>query len=457
MFVYNPGDHDSRVLREADALRRAGHEVILVARHPDTQAEHVVRDRIGTLDVVRVPIPRGWRRIGYLARGPVRLLARAAEVWRTRPKAAGVLVVAAAAALPLEIALLPVTIFRRLRRSSPNRDLIEWLLRWRFVILDWNRAAADSAPVADVYHGHDPTALPAAVTAARRHRARYVYDSHEIFMAAGSGATRPPWVRRMFRRLERRWAKGAVAVVTVNDTVGAELRRRLRPARIVAVNNTPPRWTPPPGSDLIRQATGIPPRADIALSHGGFMKHRGLEELALALLEPRMGDVHAVLLGYGALEGPLRAMAREARFEGRLHVLPAVPSSELLPWIASADVGVMPIAPSSLNHLLTTPNKLFECLAAGVPVVASDLPGMRSVVLADPAAPLGELCDPTDPASIAAAIRRILDLAPDERAALRARCLRAAHERWNWETESTKLIGLYEDLASPATATPTGS
>jgi glycosyltransferase involved in cell wall biosynthesis len=71
---------------------------------------------------------------------------------------------------------------------------------------------------------------------------------------------------------------------------------------------------------------------------------------------------------------------------------------------------------------------------------------MRGIVLEDPSQPLGEVCDPADPASIAAAIRRILDLPAEERADLRRRCRRAAMDRWNWETESARLIGLYERL-----------
>src|SRR5690606_15281325 len=114
------------------------------------------------------------------------------------------------------------------------------------------------------------------------------------------------------------------------------------------------------------------------------------------------------------------------------HLLPPVPPDELLPWVASADVGVMVNQPRTLNERLSTPNKLYESLAAGLPVVSSDFPERRRIVSDDPDGPLGAVCDPTDPAAIARAIRSILELDPAARADLRARVLRAAHARYSW-------------------------
>jgi glycosyltransferase involved in cell wall biosynthesis len=75
---------------------------------------------------------------------------------------------------------------------------------------------------------------------------------------------------------------------------------------------------------------------------------------------------------------------------------------------------------------------------------------MRGIVLDDPAGALGGICQPDDPASIAAAIRAIVERPADERAEIRARCRRAADERWNWETESARLVELYDSLVPTA-------
>jgi glycosyltransferase involved in cell wall biosynthesis len=240
-------------------------------------------------------------------------------------------------------------------------------------------------------------------------------------------------------------AGGAGAVITIGAGVAEELARRLRPRRLLVVRNCPPRWQPTTvASSWLRDAAGIAPGVPIVLCHGGFMRDRGLEETTAALLEPGLDEAHLVFLGYrAAFIEPLLA---DPRLAGRIHFVPAVAPSEVVPWVSGADVDVMAIKPVDLNSRLSVPNKLFESLAAGVPVVSTDLPERREIILGGPDGPLGALCDPGRPASIAAAIRSVLDLPADARRELRARVLAAAHGRWNWETESRPLLDLYRDL-----------
>ena len=454
MFVYNDVSHDSRVLREAGSLAAAGHQVTVIGRPRSTDERAITREERDGFTILLVPMPHVWRTWLYRFRKPWRMrgwigrrfllaLRRGPRGW---PKAVA-LVGVAIGMVGLSIIRLPFIAISGGLNQTVHNSTIDWLIRLRYGVRGWAGTAAAAAPVADIYHGHDLTGLPAAVRARDRLGGLVVYDSHEFFLESGSNATRPAWAKWVVGRFERQLAARASALVTVNRTLGRTLQERLSMSRVVVVHNCPPRWDPPASpTDPLRPAAGLPPGTPIVLYHGGFTRDRGLLELADAMREPGLDAAHLVLLGFGPLEGDLQARAREARAAGRIHVLAAVPPDQLAEWVAAADMGAMPNQPRTANERLSTPNKLFESLAVGLPVVSSDFPERRSIVIDDPDGPLGALCDPTDIRSIAAAIRSILDLDPGARLDLRARCLRAAHERWNWETESAKLVALYASL-----------
>ena len=162
---------------------------------------------------------------------------------------------------------------------------------------------------------------------------------------------------------------------------------------------------------------------------------------------PGLERAHLVLLGFGTAKDAFARSAEDGAWSGRVHVLDAVAPTDLPARIASADVGAMPIQASTLNHYLSTPNKLFESIGAGVPVVTSDFPTMRAIV-DDPAGPLGAVCRPAQVDDVARALREVLTMDPVAHAAMRARCLAAADERWNWEVQSAALCGLYCELAT---------
>jgi len=245
---------------------------------------------------------------------------------------------------------------------------------------------------------------------------------------------------------ERRLTQRAEALVTVNEGYLEILERRLRPKRSIIVRNCPPRWQPTRGrASPLRALPLLTEATPLMLYHGIFGAGRGVEQMAQALLCEGLESTHAVALGFGD-RTQLDEWAAQSRFGGRLHVVEAVPPHELIEWVSGADVDVVALQQTTLNHYLCTPNKLWESIAAGVPVIVSDFPVMRKIVMEDPDGPLGAVCDPADVASIADAARSILTMSPEERADLRSRCRKAATERWNWETESSRLVELYRDF-----------
>ena len=401
MALYGDVTHDSRVQREAETLCQAGHVVTIYCLS-------------GTV----------------ASSSPFQVVAK-------RPRWSSVLPDGSSPFL----------------RSGPSRRLgglasrVQWVIGYARNIRAWGRWAVNAAGEVDVWHAHDLTGLMAVGPHIPRN-ARLVYDSHEIFLETGTADRLPRPLRELLSMYEWFLAQRAAALVTVNEGYARVLRRRIRPRRVVIVRNCPPRWTPPaPPAHPLREAANVDATSPLVLYHGAFAPHRGIEQAADALREPGLERAHLALLGFGGARDDLLALAREAPFTGRVHVLDAVPPGELLEWSTGADVDVIALQHSTLNHWLCTPNKLWESLAAGVPVVVSDFPIMRRVVLEAPDGPLGAVCDPANPASIAEAIRALIERSPAERQATRARCLRAAHHRWNWETEASRLVSLYEGLS----------
>jgi glycosyltransferase involved in cell wall biosynthesis len=326
------------------------------------------------------------------------------------------------------------------------------LLLWQRLVkmfplrpLGWVVALDRVIEPADVWHGMWAGSLPALAGMRRRHGGRTIYDSRDVYMLSRDFARLHGPLRSMLVALERRWAQAADRVLTVNEPYADLLATQLHVRRPAVVMNCPePRSPTDPVPDLVRRALGLPPRIDVVLYQGQLISERGIEQAMDAILD--VPSAVLVLLGYGVWEARYRAMASASPYRGRVLLLPAVPPGALLDWTASADVMVMAIQPTTINHRYSTPQKLLEAIAAGVPVVASDLPGMAGIVTE---AGAGELCDPTSPADIAAAVRRVLSSTREERSARRARILGVAHERLSWAHQAETLLGLYGELLDP--------
>jgi glycosyltransferase involved in cell wall biosynthesis len=319
--------------------------------------------------------------------------------------------------------------------------------------LGWAAALEETAEPADIWHGMWAGSLPALTRLRRRMGGRSIYDSRDVFMHSRDFARAgQPW-RWILTSLERRWARTVDRVITVNQSYSQLLGRQFRIEPPDVIMNLPYRWSALRGQhDLIRDALALPQTTAIVLYQGGLMTDRGIEQAMDAILA--VPDAVLCLLGFGRLRDQLIDRTATAPYAGRVFVLDPVPPEQLLEWTASADVSVMAIQPTSMNHAYTTPQKLFESIAVGVPVVASNLPGMAEVVEAIDA---GVLCDPTDPSSIAAAIRDVLDVPPAAKRARRKRILQAARERYNWEAETPTLLGIYDKLLSTGAAASGGA
>jgi len=175
------------------------------------------------------------------------------------------------------------------------------------------------------------------------------------------------------------------------------------------------------------------------LHQGAAGPDRGCEALVRSLTN--LPGVHVAFVGTGepGYEERLVRIARAAGVEARIHLVENVSLPELLQYTADADVGVSLLQNTCDNHRLALPNKVFEYLVAGVPVLVSRLPEMERLVGSLGA---GWTVDPGSERELAAALARALDEAP----AVRPRAAEASG-RLRWPREERRLTNLYARLA----------
>lgn len=301
----------------------------------------------------------------------------------------------------------------------------------------------------DIIHANDTDTLEVASTAARRLGVPVVYDSHELWLGRlPRGRSRPYFLasQAFYWVIERLFMPRAAAWIVANPPVAGELERRygLRGVRVVA---NYPRRIGPDRAREIRSLPGggaIPADVPIVLYLGGLLWGRGLEELVDAMAN--VPGAHLVLLGDGQQRDDLLARARRLGIGERIHALEPVPHEQVIDYAASATIGVSPIVPSCLSYALALPNKLFQYMAAGLPVVGSDFPQIRDALLPSGA---GLTVDTRRPSEIAAALRRLLD-DPERAREMGRRGAQAVAERFNWGTSAGALLDVYRGVR-PAT------
>jgi glycosyltransferase involved in cell wall biosynthesis len=398
---------DRRIWQEARTLRQAGHEVVLLAGFECAQEEEYETDGI---------LVRRLRYPGHFALPPRWL--RWLPGLRLRQRVQRLL-------------------SRLLGRLSPLPPLE------RFLYFQGLRHPAE------VVHVHDLPALHAGLLLARTWRVPLVYDAHELYPFQ---EVLPPAVRRACFRKEKRLIRQADMILTVNEFLAQALRARYGVAPLVLYNCAEPE----PGFDpeqarlhspLFDRVPGPGPRL---LYQGWLAPERNLETLLRALVHVP-APARLAIIGYGDHLRSLQQLAHRLRLAGRVHFLGPIPSRELLPYTAGADLGLIPYLPIDENHRFCSPNKFFEYVAAQVPILAHPLPFFQQM-----AQRYGVVrcADFTSPPAVGRAIAELLH--SGALLQMRQQC-RQARQVLTWRVEAAKLLAWYEALAQRAGATAAGA
>jgi len=440
-----------RVLPAAPALGYRSKRELIVAKRRQKIAEREVTAAAGR---ARAQAERLQERAGLPGRAASRALRWSIRARRT-------LLRSRRAAVSVREALYR----RRLERDTGRPDplaVAAGRVRTRLRLGGWRRVLPElhdyelafgselDALEPDVIHAHDVHMIGIAERAAARARnrgrtVRWVYDAHEYV----PGLPRyGPRELNAYIELEREYVRRADRVITVSDPIADVMTRSFGlPRRPTVVMNIPVApEIPPEHAPSVRRAAGLHDDVPLLVYSGGINRARGVETLIDAL--PLLPGVHVALVSRSGGASTLERRATELGCRHRLHVVPFVAGNEVPAYLSSATAGVSALLHCG-NHEVALPNKLFEYLHAGLPLLVSDVLAMAEFTRRHG---VGEVFAAGDPGALATAARKVL---ADRDAYTRAlREPPGLASQYTWAGEAAKLTDLYRDLLGPAFPPP---
>jgi glycosyltransferase involved in cell wall biosynthesis len=472
-LVGNPGTNDARVMKEARALHDAGYKVAIFGRtgrgfrKTEDQAGIAVRrfDCFSFRGVRKEMITEVTAAVGL---DPIHV-ARLDEAFAKRSRLAPLAWVGVRVAYRVGLVrrwwttLTATYLKRRGNRGKPKaaggqpggrepgwlerlqRELTEMMFYCRYFVFAANLGRLRFEETPDIIHAHDIYTLPGAVVLARRFGAKLVYDAHEI--ESERVPPMSPDKKGFVDAVELGCLASVDELITVSRGCRDFYSERFDDPKIVM--NAPPVARVVPTRN-IRSMLKFGPDVPLVVYTGGIGREfRGLDKVAVALA--LLPGVHLAVMGPRQAPNDiwLLEIAAAAGVSYRIHLLPSVPADEVTAVVATADLAICPIQDASLSYRHSMPNKLFEAAFAGLPICVSNLPDMRDFV---EELGLGVVMDQTDPASIADAIREVLENRERYTGVDDLRDRLAA--KYSWQSQAAKLVDIYAGLAKPAVAIP---
>lgn len=286
----------------------------------------------------------------------------------------------------------------------------------------------------DILVANDLDTLLPNVLVSWLRRKPLVYDSHEYFCQVLEVVSRPR-VQAVWHRIERFCFPKTDRVITVSESI-AEAYRREYGKQVTVVRNLPLRRSS--GTGAARAELGLPEEAEILILQGNAIHRERGGELMVEVMPLLPERMMLLVVGAGDALPEMRRRVAELGLQQRVRFTGRVDAGRLPAYTACADVGIALDRSVCLNHDYSLPNKLFEYIQAGVPVLVSALPERRKLV---EQYGVGLVVEEMRPQPVAQAILQLLGSA-ETYAQCRRQCLMAA-ETLCWEVEEARLCEVY--------------
>jgi len=264
-----------------------------------------------------------------------------------------------------------------------------------------------------------------------------VFDSHEYFTETPELTGRHR-VQKIWKRIERRIVPKLKDCITVNESIAGLFYEKYG-TKFKVVRNIPER------KDHIfvqtREELGLPADKKIVLLQGaGINIQRGAEEAVEAM--KYLDNAVLLIVGGGDVLPLLKKQVQESKLESKVIFIPKQTPDKLFSYTAIANIGLAIDKDTNINYRFSLPNKLFDYIHAGIPLLVSPLPEIKRIV---DQYQVGEFIESHDPRHIA---QKISDMLNDEsRIRIWKENLKTAARELNWDTEKQVLIEIFSKYA----------
>ncbi len=231
----------------------------------------------------------------------------------------------------------------------------------------------------DYFHAHELDVLESCVLAAENKKTKVIYDSHELERFRNL-----PWSKRAMKirgDMEGEYIKKVDKVITVSPGITNKIKEIYKINNVITIRNTPTlKFVEHEIKQNLRKKLGLPTTIPLIVYTGLITFNRGVEDIINSL--KYLPDYHLSTVGPCNEEvmEKLTKLVIELELTDRVHFVDKVTPVEVVSFISSGDISVIPIKDSCLSYKYCLPNKLFEAMFAKLPIVASDLPDMRYVI-----------------------------------------------------------------------------
>lgn len=289
----------------------------------------------------------------------------------------------------------------------------------------------------DAVHSNDLDTLLACYLASKIKRKPIVYDSHEFFTEVPE-LLNNPFARNIWLRIEQWIFPHLRFITTVNNSIATEyeLRYGIRPRVVRNIANAPK------GKEAL--PVDKPDRPFVVIMQGaGINIDRGAEELleAFTLLP---AYIHLKIIGKGDVFETLKKMRLDLNLENQVQVIDSLPYAELMKHTAEAHLGATLDKATNPNYALSLPNKIFDYMRAGLPVLSSSVVEVANIVNTHKC---GTVLKAVEPKYIAEAIAYYANNTENYwRTKIKAE---TAAKAYSWETEFKVFEEIYTHLNQP--------